>query len=216
MKIFDPLPSPPELLRTFHTTSFSRLSPAEQATAASGAPGAKLYTPNQILLEEDLVVASVGIKVVAWRAGVAKSKGTGTGKGVASGDRRKSGGGRSDARTEARTMDVRKLHAEAADDDQELFAPHTPSRSERQHLAAMDQLGLEDADDALQYALMLSMEQDSASASGGNEGESASMMNDDVDVDQAVRAVEEFKQREADELRAAMELIRQSEEARRT
>ena len=62
--------------------------------------------------------------------------------------------------------DLRSLHAEAAD-DQALMEEHESyeedrsrahDRAERQHLAAMDNLGLE-GDEALQYALMLSMEE---------------------------------------------------------
>ncbi len=39
------------------------------------------------------------------------------------------------------------------------------AKNERQHLAALEDLGLEDGDEALQYALMLSMEEQGQSGS---------------------------------------------------
>lgn len=76
IKIYDPLPSIPELLKSFRV---HHLSPADITIAESDDFMAGFYTINQIILENDLVVASVGRKVFAWKAGVGK-------KGYAKGD----------------------------------------------------------------------------------------------------------------------------------
>jgi hypothetical protein len=71
ISIFDPLPSPPLLLRSFLA---NHLSSADATVAASDRFDARYYTVNRLILENDLVVASIGRKVFAWRAGTAKGR----------------------------------------------------------------------------------------------------------------------------------------------
>jgi hypothetical protein len=87
----------------------------------------------------------------------------------------------------------------------------------------MDEMGL-DADDALQYAMMLSMEDASASASSTTspraedgyaedwgDGDVVAYGDEGDEVDEAIRAVEEFKRAEEEEIRRAMEAIQLAE-----
>lgn len=80
IKIFDPLPAIPTLLRQFRA---AHLGAADLALAESDDPNAAWHTVNQVMLENDLFVAAVGRRVFAWRAGsvkkaeAAKSKGKG-------------------------------------------------------------------------------------------------------------------------------------------
>ncbi|ORX38274.1 hypothetical protein BD324DRAFT_620221 [Kockovaella imperatae] len=158
IKVYDPLPHTPVLLRSFRA---SHLSPADVDIASSDAPHAPYYTPNKILLDNDMLVAAIGHKVFAWRAGNGKSRQAG-GKGE------KKPGSKAEGRSHGRTMDLRSLHAEAADDQAYMEEEETGQRissdrnrlhdkAERQQMAVLDDLGLE-GDEALQYALMLSME----------------------------------------------------------
>lgn len=74
IKVYDPLPDPPILLRSFHA---SRLSAADAFVAASHEPDARYYNTNQIILENDLVVATIGRKVFGWKAGIGKGRSKG-------------------------------------------------------------------------------------------------------------------------------------------
>jgi hypothetical protein len=107
----------------------------------------------------------------------------------------------------------------------ENTATRVPAQYERQQFAAMDDLGLEDGDDALQYALMLSMEEPSPAESDYElyEGEtpvsvstrsregSSSMQGSEVDHE-AIAAVAEHRRREEEELQEMLEMIRVAEE----
>lgn len=124
---------------------------------------------------------------------------------------------------------MKALH-QAAEEEFAEFAPH--AATPRQRLTnphetlereAMQQMGLEDGDDALQYALMLSMEEQShaspphndfmnedSSASGWVEGED----EEDIDEDtaEAIRQVEAFKKAEQEnELARMLEMIEKAE-----
>jgi hypothetical protein len=80
VKVYDPLPAIPTLLRQFRA---AHLGAADLAMAESDDPNAAWHTVNQVILENDLFVAAVGRRVFAWRAGSikkadsAKSKGKG-------------------------------------------------------------------------------------------------------------------------------------------
>lgn len=125
---------------------------------------------------------------------------------------------------------MKALH-QAAEEDFAEFAPH--AATPRQRLTnphetlereAMQEMGLEDGDDALQYALMLSMEEQShaspphddsmneeSSASGWVEGEDE---EEDIDEETAevIRQVEAFKKAEQEnELARMLEMIEQAE-----
>lgn len=71
VKVFDPLPSPPTLLRSFRA---SHLSAADTLAAAANDPDARYFNVNQVVLENDLIVASIGRKVFAWKAGIGKGR----------------------------------------------------------------------------------------------------------------------------------------------
>lgn len=125
---------------------------------------------------------------------------------------------------------MKALH-QAAEEDFAEFAPH--AATPRQRLTnphetlereAMQEMGLEDGDDALQYALMLSMEEqshassphndllnDEPSASGWVEGEDE---EEDMDEEtaEAIRQVEAFKKAEQEnELARMLEMINRAE-----
>jgi hypothetical protein len=74
IKVYDPLPDPPILLRSFHA---SRLSAADAFVAASHEPDARYFNVNQIILENDLIVATIGRKVFGWKAGIGKGRSKG-------------------------------------------------------------------------------------------------------------------------------------------
>lgn len=71
IRVYDPLPDPPVLLRNFHP---SRLSSADAFVAASHDSDARYFNVNQILLENDLIVATIGRKVFGWKAGIGKGR----------------------------------------------------------------------------------------------------------------------------------------------
>ncbi|WVQ95174.1 hypothetical protein IAU59_002268 [Kwoniella sp. CBS 9459] len=159
IKVFDPLPSPPTLLRTFHA---SHLTAGEALVAASDERDARYYTVNKVILENDLVVASIGRKIFAWRAGSGKGRQGGKeGNGW-----RRASGGRGD-KGGSRGWDMKVIHRAAVEDLPELNASPSvwarpkvqSSRHEANEIQAMDEMGLEDGEDALQYALMLSMDE---------------------------------------------------------
>ena len=110
---------------------------------------------------------------------------------------------------------MKSLHQDAADLHSEIrdhnAATRVPSRHERQHIAAMEDLGLEDGDDAVQYALMLSMEEQQARPSC-DEGEERA---EDDDEAEAVRTVEAFRRAEEDEMREMMAMISRAEETQK-
>ena len=83
----------PSLLRTFRTTS---LSAADALVAASEDDRARWYTPNHILLDNDMLVAAIGGKIFAWRAG--------SGKGRQGGKGEKKGGGKGELRAHGKAM----------------------------------------------------------------------------------------------------------------
>jgi hypothetical protein len=100
--------------------------------------------------------------VFAWRAGTAKGRQAGKK------DTRRPSGGRGEFKAGgSRGLDMKALHREAEDDHEEIrqhnAATRVPNRRETQELEAMEHLGLDGGDEALQYALMLSMEQPSRS-----------------------------------------------------
>ncbi|XAO25923.1 hypothetical protein I312_104756 [Cryptococcus bacillisporus CA1280] len=220
VKIYDPLPTPPKLLRTFHA---SHLSPGELLVAGSDQPDARFYTVNKIILENDMVVASIGRKVFAWRAGAGKGKHGGK-------EGKKGGIGKCEGRGGTRGIVMKALH-QAAEEDFAEFAPHAATPCQRLtnphetlEREAMQEMGLEDGDDALQYALMLSMEEQShaspphndfmneeSSVSGWVEGEDE---EEDIDEEtaEAIRQVEAFKKAEQkNELARMLEMIKQAE-----
>ncbi|KAK4689613.1 hypothetical protein P7C73_g477, partial [Tremellales sp. Uapishka_1] len=195
--IYDPLPATPVLLRSFNPT---RLSLVDLLVAASDDARAKQYSVNQIILDNDLVVASIGRRVLAWRAGISKGR-----QGGKDGTKGKSGKGESRSNTH-----MKALHQHAVDSHNEIQeynnATKTPSKAERQHRQAMEDLGFEDGDDALQYALMISQqEQEDAGKHAGHDRERAEEMD-------AVRAVERAQQQEAEEIREMLEMIRMAEQ----
>lgn len=192
-----------------------------------------------------MVVASIGRKVFAWRAGAGKGKHGGKegkkggiGKGEGRGGTR--GIGRSpfpnlserseylSSSANSVSLVMKALH-QAAEEDFAEFAPH--AATPRQRLTnphetlereAMQKMGLEDCDDALQYALMLSMEEQShaspphddfmneESSSGWVEGEDE---EEDIDEEtaEAIRQVEAFKKAEQEnELARMLEMIEQA------
>lgn len=171
IKVYDPYPDPPVLLRSYRA---SHLSAADAALAASDDQDAVYFTVNRIILENDLIVASVGRKVFGWRAGSGKKGGVKgdkkrvTSKGDFKGNVRALGEYANVARCDIfaeESPDMRSLNEDAAVEQQVMKQyPNSATRtraqnhSERGQLAAMEDLGLEDGDDALQYALMLSME----------------------------------------------------------
>lgn len=104
------------------------------------------------------------------------------------------------------------MKQESLDTQAEIrFSPAPTTRSsnyERAQFAAMDNLGLEDGDDALQYALMLSMDQD-APANDGFEDVSA------FGADTGTGGSESIADGDDAELQEMLEMIRLAEERER-
>ncbi|WVQ79595.1 hypothetical protein IAT38_001695 [Cryptococcus sp. DSM 104549] len=167
IKIYDPYPTPPLLLRSFHA---SHLSPGELLIAASDQPDAPYYTVNKIVLENDLVVATIGRKVFAWKSGTGKGRQGGKeGNGW-----KKTGAGKGDGRGGSRGFVMKAIHQTAMDDHAALTQYGSPSSRpanshEVREREAMEEMGLEDGEDALQYALMLSMEEQSGTRAPAEE-----------------------------------------------
>lgn len=84
------------MLRSFHA---QHVSPADQIIANSNNPDAKKYTVNQIILENDLIIASIGNKVFTWRAGSGKGRQNGK-----AGDNRRISAGKGDLKGNNRTL----------------------------------------------------------------------------------------------------------------
>jgi WD40 repeat protein len=75
LQIWDPLASPPTLLRTLR----NRHSAPPAAYPSLDTSASKLYSVNNIVLDTDMVVASIGNQVLGWRAGSQKVKEGGKG-----------------------------------------------------------------------------------------------------------------------------------------
>ena len=121
IKIFDPLPSPPTLLRTFHAV---HMSPADALVAASSEADALYHTINQIILENDLVVASIGRKVFAWRAGTGKGRQDGKG-----GEKRRVSGAKGEFKGNGRTLGTSRAQELDSGTDESRHEDPEPGRS---------------------------------------------------------------------------------------
>ncbi|CAK9781730.1 hypothetical protein CC85DRAFT_281517 [Cutaneotrichosporon oleaginosum] len=162
--VYDPLPLEPTRLRKLGSPS--HLTPGDLIVAEGDEHRAKYFNVNHLILENDLIVAGIGRNVLAWRAGT--GKGRQSGKNANVNRRGAPGGGRSEFRGHSRTLDLRDLHQDAVDSHYEIRAENEATRAhtshEEQHLAAMNDLGLADGDEALRYALLLSQQEADASA----------------------------------------------------
>ncbi|WVQ77637.1 hypothetical protein IAR50_007325 [Cryptococcus sp. DSM 104548] len=220
IKILDPLPSSAPsssdqdnnyILRSFHA---SHLSPAELLIAGTDQPDARWYTVNKVVVEDDMVVAALGRKVFAWRAGAGKEK---------KGERKRRAEGKGGVRS-----GVKALHQDYEEYDEDLDSPLPQSRPSNPHelmeREAIEGMGLDDHEDALQYALMLSMEAQGAAVyedepwENCGEGEGEEMdegMADAIRQVEAFERAEEAKRRAAEvedeELRGILEAIERSE-----
>lgn len=70
VKIWDPLSMPPTLLRTVR----NRHSTPPASYPELGTHASMFYSVNNIVLESDMVVATIGHHVLGWRAGSSKGK----------------------------------------------------------------------------------------------------------------------------------------------
>lgn len=75
LQIWDPLASPPTLLRTLR----NRHSAPPTTYPALETSASKLYSVNNIVLDTDMIVASIGNQILGWRAGSQKVKEGGKG-----------------------------------------------------------------------------------------------------------------------------------------
>lgn len=75
LQIWDPLASPPTLLRTLR----NRHSAPPTSYPALETSASKLYSVNNIVLDTDMIVASIGNQILGWRAGSQKVKEGGKG-----------------------------------------------------------------------------------------------------------------------------------------
>lgn len=111
---------------------------------------------------------------------------------------------------------MKTLHQDAADSHKEMKerneATRVPSRHEQQHLVVMEDLGLDDAEDAVQYAMMLSLDDKQDGTSSKDDGGRASQVDEEeLAALAAVRAFESAEEREEREVREAIEMVRQAE-----
>jgi len=215
--VFDPLPVHVERLRAFRPPV--HYTPGDLALAASDEPRAKYYTVNDLIVDNDLVVAAIGRNVQTWRAATPQKP--------RKEDKSSSTSRKGSGRSNAHRVDLQYLHHDAAESHYEIQAENEVERvsvsHEQAHRAAMEGLGLADGDAALQYALMLSQQESESSpvlAPTGSESD---------DELEAIRAVEEFERAEAariareaqtrqedeDDLAEILEMIRLAEERER-
>ena len=96
---------------------------------------------------------------------------------------------------------MRSAQLDAEDDHLALQLETTPTRLQQRQSTAIRNMGLEDADQAVQYAMMLSLEQ---SRTEDIEGES----DGEVEALEAVRRLEEQERREREEV---LEVVRMAE-----
>ncbi|WVR09372.1 hypothetical protein IAU60_006439 [Kwoniella sp. DSM 27419] len=114
---------------------------------------------------------------------------------------------------EGREGELEGIHQAAVAEHDELA--QTPTRRPRvngheaNEIQAMEEMGLEDGEDALQYAMLLSME------GAGLEGHDGSREETAVDAEtrEAIRQVEAFQRQEEAELEGMLEMIRLAEGA---
>ncbi|WVN86154.1 uncharacterized protein L203_101315 [Cryptococcus depauperatus CBS 7841] len=219
IKVYDPVPNSPSLLRSFHAL---HLSAGEVNVAASSQPDARHYTVNQIVLENDLVVAAIGRRVFAWQASNSKSKNKHSSKYSNSW---KKGNQKGEGKN-SRGIDMKDIHLDVEEDLNDpidcshrlqLSASHEFSERE-----ALHKIGLEDGEDALQYALLLSMEEQkpSNSQAGGllHQTKHSNHVHDkadrgmDEETQEAIRQVEAFKKAEVEEeTKRMLDMIEQVE-----
>ena len=99
---------------------------------------------------------------------------------------------------------MRSAHRDAEDDHLALQTDLTPTRLQARQSNLMQSMGLDDADEAVQYAMMLSMEesqaQDEQLRGGASDGEAEAL--------EAVRLWEEQERREREEV---LEVVRLAE-----
>lgn len=178
--VFDPLPLEPERLRSFRPPG--HLRPGDLMVAQSDEYRARYYNTNQILLDNDLVIAAIGRSVMSWRSGTGKGRQSGkdsAGRKGGSKSHHEGGGGPGKGQLRgtralgelppnlwvgiADLSDLRDLHDDAVDshyeiqEENEVFRPQTTEEDAQR--AAMQNLGLEDGDAALEYALMMSQQE---------------------------------------------------------
>lgn len=193
-------------------------TPGELQLAASDEPRARYYTVNDILVDNDLVIAAIGRNVQTWRAGTAKGRQSGK---ETAGARKASAPGRE--RGPARTLDLRDLHHDAVESHYEIQAENEIERHsvshEQAHRAALADLGLADGDAALQYALMLSQETGEQSGLGAGAGAAPEHENEctgyeGYEDDSAYNEYpDEMSDAEADAIRAVEAFMRAEQEA---
>jgi hypothetical protein len=96
---------------------------------------------------------------------------------------------------------MRSAQLDAEDDHLALQLETTPTRLQQRQSTAIRNMGLEDADEAVQYAMMLSLEQSRAEDIGDeSDGEAEAL--------EAVRRLEEEERREREEV---LESVRMAE-----
>lgn len=133
------------------------MSAAERAAADRGDPESRFRVVNQIILESDMLVAAVGRRVLGWRAGSSKSR-------AKKEHAARQNAGRHVGSGTTRGLDYKALHRDVRESHSEIQADNDARRAEAQrdrlHMAEYESLGLDDGEDALAYALMLSQEEE--------------------------------------------------------
>ncbi|KAJ9121587.1 hypothetical protein QFC22_002206 [Naganishia vaughanmartiniae] len=156
VQIWDPLASPPTLIRTLR----NRHSASPAVYPGLDTSASKLYSVNNIILDTDMIVASIGNQVLGWRAGSQKVKEGGKGwKGQVLG--KHSAGKTSPAKSFSQTEfkeDIKQSKSDIKAEQEHIRAKNEQDRLAREQYA---EIGLADTDEALQYALMISREQES-------------------------------------------------------
>lgn len=192
---------------------------------------ARYYNTNQILLDNDLVIAAIGRSVMSWRSGTGKGRqsgkenagrkggnrghhdgGGGAGKGYLRGTRALGESTRQSGEDSSDWLDLRDLHDDAVDshsqiqEENEVFRPQTTE--EEAQRAAMQNLGLEDGDAALEYALMMSQQESKSPAPQPSSGyPSTGDDSEDADLQYALM----LSQQEADRQASTTAMIRDPE-----
>jgi hypothetical protein len=117
--------------------------------------------------------------------------------------------------------DMRSAQLDAEDDHLALQSATTPTKLQTRQHTMLEHMGLEDPDDAVQYAMMLSMEESNGGsgsgqglaggndgASRGEDGEGGYASDGEAAALEAVRQMEEAEKREREEV---LEVVRRAE-----
>lgn len=163
------------------------------------------------------------MKVFYWRAGSGRKRDAGSkGRGGRGGGGQGGGGSRGVGRSaclhkclHADRADMRSAHKDAEDDHLALQSDVTPTKLQARQNNILGNMGIDDPDEAVQYAMMLSMEDSRGGSSVGTGSGSGLGVGTEMGVSGGASFVENEEDEDiaSDGEAEALEAVRQLEEA---